>query len=373
MKKRIVIAGLGDTGLLVALNLPTCYEVIGISTKPCLVSGQELGTRLAHPHQWKKNYLLGFDRFRKLAHVTTLHGTITSTNPQAQNITLTDLSGMTSTIHYDVLVIASGVTNGFWRNNTLEDVNHINQSIQQHADTLAHAQTIAIVGGGAAGVSAASNIKEAYPNKDIHLFFSQDLPLPGYHQHTRQFINRYLHHQGIHLHQGHRAILPNTHSILEGGEITWQTSQTPFYSDATLWAVGNIKPNNAFIPHDLLNEDGFVKTNRYLFSPHYSNIFTIGDIAASDPNRSSARNAGFLIVAHNIDCYLNNQAHKMKPYKASQYRWGSILGLQKNGLRIFTSTGSSINLKPCLVLHILFPLIVRKWIYKGIKSDNHRK
>jgi hypothetical protein len=45
--KRVVIAGLGDAGVLAAIRLARWADVIGISAKPGLVSGQELGIRLA--------------------------------------------------------------------------------------------------------------------------------------------------------------------------------------------------------------------------------------------------------------------------------------------------------------------------------------
>ena len=38
----VVIIGMGDTGVLVATRLSRYFNVIGISTKPNLVSGQEL-------------------------------------------------------------------------------------------------------------------------------------------------------------------------------------------------------------------------------------------------------------------------------------------------------------------------------------------
>jgi Trk K+ transport system NAD-binding subunit len=41
--KNLVIIGMGDTGVLVATRLSRHFNVIGISTKPNLVSGQELG------------------------------------------------------------------------------------------------------------------------------------------------------------------------------------------------------------------------------------------------------------------------------------------------------------------------------------------
>ena len=50
-RKKLVIAGLGDAGLLVAIFLSREFDVVGISPKPCLVSGQELGTRLTKPKE----------------------------------------------------------------------------------------------------------------------------------------------------------------------------------------------------------------------------------------------------------------------------------------------------------------------------------
>src|SRR3546814_285400 len=75
--QRVVIAGLGDTGVLTALKLAKRFEVTGISAKPGLLSGQELGVRVARPHEWARDYWTGFDRFRGLDRVRTVHGTLT--------------------------------------------------------------------------------------------------------------------------------------------------------------------------------------------------------------------------------------------------------------------------------------------------------
>ena len=48
-RKRVVVAGLGDMGLLTAIRLSRHADVVGISVKPALVSGQELGVRLSRP------------------------------------------------------------------------------------------------------------------------------------------------------------------------------------------------------------------------------------------------------------------------------------------------------------------------------------
>ena len=48
-RRRVVIAGLGDAGILTAIRLAKHADVVGISVKPALVSGQELGIRLSRP------------------------------------------------------------------------------------------------------------------------------------------------------------------------------------------------------------------------------------------------------------------------------------------------------------------------------------
>ena len=65
-RKRVVVAGLGDVGILIAVRLARHADVVGISVKPGLVSGQELGVRLSRPDDWARDYWIPFDRFRRL-------------------------------------------------------------------------------------------------------------------------------------------------------------------------------------------------------------------------------------------------------------------------------------------------------------------
>jgi hypothetical protein len=69
----VVVAGLGDSGVLTAIRLAGHADVVGISTKPVLVSGQELGVRLSRPDVWARDYWIPFDRFRRLDPVRTVH------------------------------------------------------------------------------------------------------------------------------------------------------------------------------------------------------------------------------------------------------------------------------------------------------------
>jgi apoptosis-inducing factor 2 len=370
LKKRVVIAGFGDTGLLVAINLGSDFDIVGISPKPCLVSGQELGMRLTQPQLWKQDYLMAFGRYRKLAGVRTLQGLITAIDPAAATVTIALQDRSECVEHYDALVISSGVTNGFWRNNALEDFASINRRIDDNSQQLLQAQSVAIVGGGATGVSVAANLATRFPDKSVHLFFSDAQPLPGYHPGVRASVEQHLQQAGVALHPGHRAVIPAGFDCdrFTSEPIGWSSGQDSFRADLTLWAIGNMVPNNRFIPADMLNEDGFVKTDAQLRVAGYNNIFAVGDIAASDPHRSSARNWGYRLLGHNIRAYLEGRAEDMKPYDAPRYRWGSVFGVQDDGLRVFQPDGGNFRFPRWTIRTLLFPLAVRRMIYKGVRK-----
>ena len=194
------------------------------------------------------------------------------------------------------------MTNGFWRNNTLEDLDSINRNIDTASQQLLQAQTVAIVGGGATGASVSANLAARYPKKSVHFFFSEDQPLPGYHPKARARAEQHLQESGVTLHANHRAEIPEgfrcDHFTTE--PLAFSSGQDSFTADITLWAIGNMIPNNDFIPADMLDDNGFVKTDNFLRVEGYDNVFTVGDIAASDPNRSSARNWGYRLLGHNI-------------------------------------------------------------------------
>ena len=74
VRKRVVIVGMGDTGLLTAVRLSRDFDVVGVSTKPCMLSGQELGLRLSQPTRWRVTSLIEFGRYRGLDGVRIIHG-----------------------------------------------------------------------------------------------------------------------------------------------------------------------------------------------------------------------------------------------------------------------------------------------------------
>lgn len=369
MKPRVVIIGFGDTGVLVAAHLTVDCEITGISTKPALVSGQELGARLTKPDNWKDNYLVEFDRFEKLDGVKIIHGKASAIDPVNKTVTVNAFKGQSKDLSYDILVIASGTRNGFWRTETMSDMETVERNLTRQSDALRAAQNIAIVGAGPTGVSVASNTKDRFPDKEVHLVFRQEKILTGYAPKTQTFLTQKLIDQDVILHSGHDVILPKADRRLglAPGTLTFASGQDAVHADLILWAIGDIRPNNNFIPNQMLTPEGFVDVNAYLQSNIYPNIFAIGDIAATDPNRSSARNAGFQVLARNIEHYLLGRPQKMKRFRAPRHRWGSVIGIQKEGMRIFTPKGGNVKIRPWSVKNILFPVFVHRLIYKGIR------
>jgi apoptosis-inducing factor 2 len=85
-RNRVVIVGLGDSGVLAAIRLARHADVVGISAKPALRSGQELGWRISRPNTWAQANWIPFDRFRGLDRVQTVHAALTGVDLKRRTI-----------------------------------------------------------------------------------------------------------------------------------------------------------------------------------------------------------------------------------------------------------------------------------------------
>ena len=84
------------------------------------------------------------------------------------------------------------------------------------------------------------------------------------------------------------------------GAVDWSTGQPAASADAVLWAIGRVQPNTSWLPRELLDDSGFVRVTPELRVPGHRGVFAAGDVAATDPLRSSARNRGDALVARNV-------------------------------------------------------------------------
>jgi len=366
VRKRIVVAGLGDSGILAAVRLAPHADVVGISVKDGLVSGQELGMRVARPDAWARDYFIGFRRFRGLDSVRIVHGALTGADLNARTVTVAAADGTETVEPFDVLLISTGTTNGFWRRPTLQTSDDVAADLHDTHERLARAQRIAVVGGGATAVSSAGNLARSWPDKVIDLYFPGARILPGYHVGTQVRVAQRLAELGVRQHLGHRAILPADRDEITAGPIEFSTGQPDGEADAVLWAVGRVRPNTAWLPPDILDDDGFVRVTPELAVPGYPGVFAVGDVAATDPLRTSARNGGGALVARNILARLNSR--KLRRYRPPAVRWGSVLGPQPDGLEVFTPWGQAVRFPAWTVDRVLQRFVVRRQLYRGVRD-----
>ncbi len=368
-RPRVVIAGLGDSGLLTAFRLSGFADVVGISAKPALVSGQELGVRLTRPAEWARDYLVPFDRYRGLDGVRTVQARLTGLDLTARAVHARTREGAEVIEPFDALVISTGVRNGFWRRPDLQTAAEIADEVLGEHQKLASARSVAVIGGGAAAVSAAANIAARWPGTRVDLYYPRERPLVEHHPRTWEHLRRRLTRLGVGLHPGHRAVLPAGFDAdaITAGPVAFGTGRPPVEADAVLWAIGRVRPNTEWLPPELLGADGFVTVTTELRVPHHRGVFAIGDVAATDPLRSSARNRADGLLAHNIRAELAGRP--MRTYRAPRHRWGSVIGAQSDGVEVFAPNGRAFRIPRRAVDAVLMPVIVRRGIYRGVRPN----
>ncbi|MBW8801100.1 MAG: FAD-dependent oxidoreductase, partial [Streptomyces sp.] len=363
MKPRVVVAGLGDSGLLTAIHLSRHASVVGISAKPEIVSGQELGVRLARPEDWARDNRVDFGRYRRLDGVRRLHGSLVGLDLDARTVTVELAEGGARAEPYDVLVISTGVANGFWRTPEVQSRAQVDDDIRRHHETLAGASSIAVIGGGAAAVNTAANARVRWPDKQVDLFFPGDRAIPQHHPRAWSHVRRRLVDLGVALHPGHRAVVPDGFACddITHEPVSWSTGQSPTHAEAVVWAIGRVQPNTSWLPISLLDAGGFVDVTSTLQTRSHPEVFAIGDVAATDPLRSSARNRADRLLARNIRAHLAGRP--LKEFRPARSRWGSVLGLQDDGLLFLAPDGRAIQI-PAWALHrVLLPWVVRRGFY----------
>ncbi len=220
--------------MLTAVRLATKYDVVGISAKPALVSGQELGIRLAEPELWKRNYLCPFSVLRGLDGVRRVHGVLAGVDLVAREVQVRSADGEELVEPYNVLVVSTGVTNGFWRRPDLESPEQVEQGLQETHRQLAEAASIAVVGGGAAAVSCAANAARVWPDKQVDLYFPRDRALTEHHRRVWDHVRTRLEQYGVGLHPGHRAEVPVDFATdrITHDPLRWSTGQPRSRPDA---------------------------------------------------------------------------------------------------------------------------------------------
>jgi len=201
------------------------------------------------------------------------------------------------------------------------------------------------------------------------IYHPGDRALAGHHPRTWNKVRRRLTDAGVKLHPGHRAVLAEdfTADELTTEPVQWSTGQPPATADAVLWAIGRVRPNTGWLPTELLDDTGFVRVTPELQVPGHPEVFAVGDVAATDALRSSARNRADGMLAHNVRAAFTGKA--LKTNQPPKRRWGSVLGIQADGLEVFAPNGRAFRFPAWSFERVLMPWIVRWGIYRGVRGE----
>jgi hypothetical protein len=72
-------------------------------------------------------------------------------------------------------------------------------------------------------------------------------------------------------------------------------------------------------------------------------------------------------VAHNIRAEFAGRP--LRTFRAPGRRWGSLVGIQPNGLEVFLPTGQAFRLPSWSVQRLVMPLLVRWGMYRGVRGN----
>lgn len=366
-RARVVVAGLGDTGLIAAVNLARYHrtlDVVGISTTSTWLGGRDVGLRLAQPGRWAGQYNIAFSRFTALDRTRVVHGTLTGLDEGTRAVTVRSAEGATTREPHDALLIATGVRNDAWRRPDLQDQTGIEDNLSMMHARVAAAESIAIVGGGPAAMGSAAQLAETFPRKQVSVYFPGDRGLTRHHPRVWDLVRSRLERLGVHLHPHHRAVAPPDTS-LSSGPVRFTTGQPPVEAALVLWAIGRVRPNTEWLPPALLDTKGFVRVEANLSVPGHNGIWAVGDVAASDPLRATARNNGAPLVARNIAGSLRGR--RTRSWRPPSHVQGSVLGPLRDGLQVFLASGGdfrySLRVNDFLERHVTSRLI-----YRGVRA-----
>ena len=337
---RVVIAGLGDSGVLTAIKLAKHVDVVGISAKPGLVSGQELGWRLSRPGDWARHNWISFDKFRGLDRVRTVQGTLTGVDLAARKVFLDRPDGTAVVEPYDALVISTGVTNGFWRRPDLESADEIEAGLLRVHDRLAGADSVIVVGGGAAAVSSAANLARIWPGKRVELYFPGERALQQHHARVWERVQRQLIEFGVELHPGHRAVIPDGFALRRHHQCAGRIQHRAAACVRGRRAVGD---RSSAAQHGMAarrtSRRGRIRAGHTRAAGARITAASSRSATSRLPIRFARRHATAPTDCSRKTFSPSSTDRPLRSFRPASRRWGSVLGIQPDGLEVFAPNG----------------------------------
>jgi NADH dehydrogenase FAD-containing subunit len=203
---------------------------------------------------------------------------VNSIDPATQTVQ----TSLSTSIHYDSLVIASGTSfaSPLWH--LSKGSEPLAAALKDIHERLPRASSVLVVGGGPAGVETAGELGETYGGKkEITIISGGDRLLPRLNNaNIGNDAEHRLVKMGVKVINGGLKVASTT---VEGNKTLVKLSNgTEMAVDVYIDATGD-KPNNKFVPEAWLNAKGYVKTDPQtlrLDVPEVNNVYGFGSVAS---------------------------------------------------------------------------------------------
>ncbi|WLV24371.1 FAD-dependent oxidoreductase [Aciduricibacillus chroicocephali] len=323
MKKLVVVGG-GYGGLNIVANIlhstfPEDIEITMIDRNPYHALKTEFYATAAGTKA-DVDVRLQFPKDKRVKYV---FGEVTKIDTENEQILL---EGDQPEIPYDTLVVALGCEDAYHGVPGAKEYGKSVQTIQQARETaLAVGNTpgggiIGIVGGGLSGIETAAEIRESRPDLRIRLFDRNESVLRPFHDKVRNYVEEWfaknevevIHHCQI------EEVTPE--GIINKGKL--------IPTNVTIWTAG-VQPSAVVrdLPYEKDKYDKII-VNEYYQVPEATNVYVVGDCAASEfsPSGQLARQQGQQIAEILLAIMNGKEPRKPKPIKLK----GTLGSLGKN-------------------------------------------
>lgn len=309
-RRKIVVIGGGYAGISAARALDKYADVTLIERRDTFFHNIAALRAIVEP-SWIDRIFMSYDSL--LARGRVIQAAVTSVSLTA---VATD-SREVEPIPYDYLVIATG---SGYPGPAKTDAPHretVAASMRSLAGRIAHADSIAIIGGGPVGVELAGEIAYYYPRIRVDLIHSGPCLLsPTFSPGLSKRLMRHLRALGVSVHVNTRA------ELTENGERVDGVLHSPRYRVSSDTSVHDLAPDigimcvggaPASLPAcdflcEALDAHGHLKVNEYLQVQGHAHVFAAGDIT-NVPESKLALNGRFhgTTIARNIRTLLREE------------------------------------------------------------------
>lgn len=331
--KNIVILGASFSGLPLAhyliKHLPADYTVTLINPSTHLYWNIASPRAVVAPELLGKNHpdlfipiLPSLEKY-PATRFTFIQGKAVSSSPATNTVTIRTCNDADKSddvrdvsVEYAHLVIATGASaaGGDWgfkatEKGTYTDMHAV---VERTREAIAAAERIVVSGAGATGVELAGEIASNYygKGKTVTILSSGTGLLPMVREDVGKAAKYHLEKMGVEVRDNVKVSSESKTS--RGSEIVLSSGET-IMADLHIPTWG-VSPNSGFLPKELLDNGGWVVTDKYLRTPSYENVWAIGDITHWGNKKLTTLEAMFNVLSANLLLSIQGKSAELKEY-----------------------------------------------------------